>query len=63
MNLDAKLHWKEHRKKKFEEIRQRIKRMCWPLGPKSEFSIQQITLIQTNCQTYLDVRHTALELY
>lgn len=38
MNLDAKLRWKEHIKKKREELNIKYRKMYWLLGRKSQLS-------------------------
>jgi hypothetical protein len=39
MTLDAKLRWKEHIKKKRDELNTKFRKMYWLLGRKSELSI------------------------
>jgi hypothetical protein len=39
MNLDAKLRWKEHIKKKRDELNIKFRKMYWLLGRNSELSI------------------------
>lgn len=45
MNLDAKLKWKEHIKKKKEELNIRYRKMYWLIGRSSELSIQNKMLL------------------
>lgn len=40
MTLDAKLKWKEHVKKKKEELNIKYRKMYWLLGCKFELSMQ-----------------------
>ena len=40
MSLDAKLKWKEHIKKKREELNLKYRKMYWLLGNNSDLSIQ-----------------------
>jgi hypothetical protein len=40
MTLDAKLQWKEHIKKKRDELNIKFWKMYWLLGHNSELSIQ-----------------------
>jgi hypothetical protein len=45
MNLDVKLRWKEHIKKKRDELNIKFKKMDWLLGRNSELSVHnQLTL-------------------
>jgi len=45
MNLDAKLRWKEHIKKKGEEIKIRTREMNWLIGRKSKLPIHNKILL------------------
>lgn len=45
MNLDAKLRWKEHIKKKLEEIKLKLKGMYWLLGRRSQLSVYNKILL------------------
>lgn len=45
MNLDAKLKWKEHIKKKRKELNIRYKKIYWMLGRKSQMSTQSKLLL------------------
>lgn len=45
MNLDAKLRWKEHIKKKREELNIKYRKMYWLLGRKSQLSIHNKILL------------------
>lgn len=45
MNLDAKLKWKEHIKKKKEELNMKYRKLYWLLGRSSELSIQNKILL------------------
>lgn len=45
MTLDAKLRWKEHIKKKQEEIKLRAKGMYWLIGRRSQLTIQNKVLL------------------
>lgn len=40
MNLDAKLKWKEHIKKKKEELNLKYRKLYWLLGRNSELSVE-----------------------
>lgn len=52
MNLDAKLHWKEHIKKKREEINIKYNKMLWLLGRRSQVSIGNKVLIYNQLNQY-----------
>jgi hypothetical protein len=39
MTLDAKLRWKEHIKKKHDELNIKFRKMYWLLGRNSELSV------------------------
>jgi hypothetical protein len=39
MTLDAKLRWKEHIKKKRDELNMKFRKMYWLLGRNSELSV------------------------
>jgi hypothetical protein len=45
MNLDAKLRWKEHIKKKRDELNIKFRKMYWLLGRNSELSIHNKLLL------------------
>lgn len=45
MNLDAKLRWREHIKKKLEEIRLRLRGMYWMMGHRSQLAIYNEILL------------------
>ena len=45
LNLDAKLKWKEHVKKKTEESKLKYKNMYWLLGRNSQLSIRNKVLV------------------
>ncbi|KMQ86581.1 hypothetical protein RF55_14395 [Lasius niger] len=45
MTLDAKLKWKEHIKKKKEELNIKYRKLYWLLGRNSELSVQNKILI------------------
>jgi hypothetical protein len=45
MTLDAKLRWKEHVKKKVEELNIKHRKVKWPLGRKSQLSIENKILV------------------
>lgn len=45
MNLDAKLRWKEHVKKKRQELNIKLKKMQWLLGRHSQLSLHNKLLI------------------
>lgn len=45
MNLDVKLRWKEHVKKKKEELELKYRKMYWLLGKKSELTIRNKVLL------------------
>ena len=45
MNLDAKLKWKEHVKKKVEDLNIRYRKLYWLLGYNSELSIENKILL------------------
>lgn len=45
LNLDAKLKWKEHVKKKTEQLKLKYKNMYWLLGRNSQLSIKNKVLI------------------
>jgi hypothetical protein len=46
MTLDAKLRWKEHIKKKRDELNIKFRKMYWLLGRNSELSVHNIILYQ-----------------
>jgi hypothetical protein len=47
MTLDAKLRWKEHFKKKRDELNIKFRKMYWSLGRNSELSVHnKLTLYQ-----------------
>ena len=52
MNLDAKLRWKEHVKKKKEELNIKLRNLNWLIGRKSHLSV-----------TSMDVRYSAMGVY
>jgi hypothetical protein len=39
MTLDAKLRWKQHIKKKHDELNIKFRKMYWLLGRNSELSV------------------------
>lgn len=45
MTLDAKLRWKEHVKKKKEELNIKFRKMYWLIGRQSELTIQNKLLL------------------
>lgn len=45
MNLDAKLRWKEHIKKKREELNLKYRKLYWLLGRHSELSIRNKLMV------------------
>jgi hypothetical protein len=45
MTLDAKLRWKEHVKKKIEELNIKYRKVKWLLGRMSQLSIQNKILV------------------
>jgi hypothetical protein len=60
MTLDAKLPWKEHIKKKRDELKIKFSKMYWLLGRNSELSIHN-----KSCYTrklYVQSWYPSLEL-
>jgi hypothetical protein len=59
MTLDAKLRWKEHIKKKRDELNIKLRKMYWLLGRNSELSVHnKLTLYkQVTCPVWSYVIH------
>jgi hypothetical protein len=62
MTLDAKLRWKEHIKKKRDQLNIKFRKMYWLLGRKSELSIHNTHNIQASHTSSLELWYPALGL-
>lgn len=65
MTLDTKLKWKEHVKKKKEELNIQYRKLYWLLSRNSELSVPNKILIykQILSNTCLDVWYTTMGMY
>jgi hypothetical protein len=62
MTLDAKLWWKEHIKKKCDELNIKFKKIYWLLGHNSEMSVHNKIILYKQDIHPVELRYPVLGL-